>query len=85
MLTPEQRSQRARIAAHARWAKECDRVQHGRRAQAGLMRKFLLEVDPKLELPEDERWRRAESLRKSHMARLSFMASKARAARKGAA
>ena len=38
-LTPEQRSIRARIAAHARWSKE-DPAPTIARAQAGLMDKF---------------------------------------------
>jgi hypothetical protein len=38
-LTPEQRSQRARLAAHARWAKE-DPTPAAEHAQAGLVARF---------------------------------------------
>ena len=77
-LTPDQRRQRARIAALARWAKE-DPAETAARGQAGLRNKFLAEVDAESPgLPEQERYRRAEVKRKLHMQRLAFAASKAR-------
>ncbi|MGH3464912.1 MAG: hypothetical protein ACRDP9_25885 [Kribbellaceae bacterium] len=82
MLTPEQRTLRARIAANTRWAGDEDRKAHGDRAQRGLRARFEREVDPDGTLPEKERKRRAESLYKAHMARLALKSSKARAARK---
>lgn len=82
-LTPEQRSIRARIAAHARWSKE-DPAPTIARAQAGLMDKFRRQVDPNNELPAAERERRAESARRAHMQRLALASSKARAGRKSA-
>lgn len=78
-LTPEQRTMRAKIAAHARWSKE-DPKPTGPRGQAGLLAKFEREVDPTNELPPEERRRRAESARRAHMARLAFASSKARKA-----
>lgn len=80
-LTPEQRTIRARIAAHTRWSRE-DPAATAARAQAGLMDKFRREVDPNNELPEAERERRAEAARRAHMQRLALASSKARAARK---
>lgn len=80
-LSPGQRSQRARIAALARWATESPTA-NAARGQAGLLNKFRQQVqadDPSVQEPELTR--RAESARKAHMARLSFKASKARAAK----
>lgn len=76
-LTPEQRSQRARIAALTRWSRHDPRPT-GYRAQAGLMRRFENEVDPNRELPEEERQRRAEAARKAHMTRLAYRSAIAR-------
>jgi hypothetical protein len=89
MLTPEQRSQRARIAALARWAKE-DAAHMGHRGTAGLMRRWGAEVDEAAAangevLTPQQRLRRVETLQKLHMQRLAFNSSKARAARKNAA
>lgn len=83
-LTPEQRTIRARIAAHTRWSKE-DPAPTAKRAQAGLLDKFRREVDPNNELPEAERERRAQAARRAHMQRLALASSKARGARKGGA
>ena len=82
-LTREQRSQRARIAVYTRWSKE-DPSKQAAIAREGFMKRFLDEVDPDRVLPEAERNRRAASAHKAHMVRLSFMSSKARAARKRA-
>lgn len=76
-LTPEQRSMRARIAAHARWSKE-DPKPNAQRGQAGLLARFEREVDPEGVLPEKERRRRAKSARRAHMGRLALASSKKR-------
>jgi hypothetical protein len=78
-LTPEQRSLRARIAANTRWSRENGRA-NAERAQRGLLTKFYDQTDPAL--PDAERWRRADSLRRVHMQRLAFKSSKARGSRK---
>lgn len=83
-LTPEQRSLRGRIAAHARWSRDGDRVGQAKKAQAGLLAKFEREVDPDGKLSPKERRRRAENARAGYMAQLSFLASKARAKKAGA-
>ncbi len=44
-LSPQQRSMRARIAAHSRWAHE-DGKPNAARATAGFRRRFEDEVDP---------------------------------------
>lgn len=84
MLTPEQRSMRARIAAHARWSKE-DPKPNADRGQAGLLLRFEREADPEGVLAPEERRRRAESRRREHMTRLAFQSSKARGHREAAA
>jgi hypothetical protein len=79
-LTPTQRSQRARIAALTRWSRE-DPAANAARGQAGLMARFVDQVDPDRVLPEAERQRRAEAARRAHMAQLAFRSAKARAGR----
>jgi hypothetical protein len=78
MLTPAQRSIRARIAANTRWAGE-DGKANALRAQAGLKAKFLREIRERFpELPEPEIQRRAASVYRAHMQRLALKSSKAR-------
>lgn len=78
------RSQRARIAALSRWAKESPAA-NAARGQAGLVARFEREVDPEGLLPLSERVRRAEAARKAHMARLAARSAKVRAvAKRGA-
>lgn len=80
-LTPEQRRQRARLAALARWSKE-DPTANAHRAQAGLLEKFRREVLAEQgDVTEPELTRRAEARRRQHMARMSFEASKKRTER----
>lgn len=78
-LTPEQKTQRARIAALARWSKE-NPAANAARGQAGLLERFRREVladDPNV--LEPELTRRAECRRKLHMQRLAFRSSRNRA------
>jgi hypothetical protein len=75
-LTPEQRSQRGRIAALERWSRENPAV-NAARGQAGLLEKFRREVlaaDP--DVVEPELTRRAEAARRAHMVRLNFQRSR---------
>jgi hypothetical protein len=74
-LTPEQRTQRARIAALTRWSNE-DPKANAERAQAGLQRKFYDQTDSSL--PEIERQRRARAAFRAHMQGLAFERSKRR-------
>ena len=77
MLTPEERTLRARIAAHALHAKH-DSSQLAATARAGLLAKFEAQVDPDGTLPPKERHRRAEHLRKAHYARLALQSARSR-------
>ncbi len=76
-LTPEQRALRARLAAHARWAKN-DPHEGTAPARRGFIERFEREVDPGYELPEGERRRRAQSALKAHMQSLALRSSRAR-------
>jgi hypothetical protein len=81
-LTRVQRSIRASIAAHARWANE-DPAPTAERGQAGLRARFDREVrEAEPGLSEAEYARRSEHAYQAHMGRLALASSKARAARK---
>jgi hypothetical protein len=76
-LSPELRSQRARIAAHSMHSQH-DSRQTTARGRATFLARFEREVDPEGVLPEIERQRRAEQARKAYFARLAFKSAKAR-------
>ncbi|MFP3881706.1 MAG: hypothetical protein ACLFWH_05245 [Actinomycetota bacterium] len=76
-LTPEERSLRARLAAHTLHSK-VDPTKHTEPARAAFMDRFLDEVDPNRELSEAERHRRAEHARKAYFYRLSLKSAQAR-------
>ncbi len=82
-LSAEQRSLRARIAAHSKWAKHDPQkaTEVMRAAGPGRLAYWEREVDPEGLFPEAERLRRADSARRAHMSRLALASSKAR--RKG--
>lgn len=77
MLTPEQRSLRARIAAHSLHAQR-DPRETTARARETFLARFLREVDPEGVLPPAERQRRAEHARKAYFARLALRRSRKR-------
>ena len=76
-LTPQQRSLRARLAAHAMHSRYDSReiTQPARDAFAA---RFLNEVDRDRKLPPHERARRAEHARRAYFARLSLKSAQAR-------
>jgi hypothetical protein len=79
-LSPEQRSQRARIAARVMHSQN-DSRETTKAARDKFDERFLDEVDPDRVLPEPERLRRAGHARKAYFARLAFLSAKARAKR----
>jgi hypothetical protein len=81
-LTPAQRIVRARIAAHARWAKEPDRLAATAPGRRAAFEKLLDEVDPERTLPEAERLKRARNAQKAQLERIRLAASRKR--RRGA-
>jgi hypothetical protein len=80
-LSPAERSQRARIGAHALHAKHDTRKtsQPGRDA---FLARFEREVDPDGVLSPEERARRAGHARKSYMAKLALASARARRKRR---
>lgn len=76
-LSPEERSLRARLAAHKRWSKDDPRKATEPARQAAL-RRFEVEVDPDGVLPEAERSRRAEHARKAYFLSLALKSARAR-------
>jgi hypothetical protein len=80
-LTPEQRRQRASIAATERWSRE-DPKPNAQRAQRGLRARFEREVRAEFpDLDEPGLIRRAEARYRAHMKRIAFEASKSRTAK----
>lgn len=76
-LTPAERTLRARLAAHTRWA-NADPVAGTQAARDAFRASFELKVDPDGILEPGERARRAEQARKAHYAKLSLAAAKAK-------
>lgn len=75
MLSPSQRTLRARIGAHTLHSKYDSRLTSapGRKAAtAKLNERLLAEIDPHNQLPEVERARRLHHARKAHFSRLAL-------------
>jgi hypothetical protein len=84
MLTPEERSLRARLAAHTLHAKRNPKETTAP-ARKAFATKFEREVDPDNQLDPVERLRRAEQARSAHYARMALSSAKARREKKEAA
>jgi hypothetical protein len=74
----EDRTLVARIAAETRWGLCDDRVAATAPARAGLRARFERDADPAGRLQPDELARRADSLMRAHMRRMSLRAAQAR-------
>lgn len=83
-LTPSERVLRARLASHASWANTTDRAARTAKARQALMDSFERQVDPDGVLPDAERIKRAESLKKAHFTRLALKSAQARRKKKAA-
>lgn len=81
--TPEDRSLRARLAAHSLHARVADPQAHTAPARAAFLDRFSRQVDPDGLLPAADRARRAEHARKAYF--LSLARKSAEARRKRAA
>lgn len=77
-LTPEERTLRAKLAAHSRWAKVDDRAEETAAGRAAFELRFLREVDPENKLDPKERLKRAENARKAYFAKLALKSAVAR-------
>lgn len=77
-LTSTERSIRAQMAAHARWAREPDRLAATAPGRRAAFEKLLDEVDPQRVLTEAERLKRVKNAQQAQMARVRLAASKSR-------
>lgn len=76
-LTPEERSLRARVAAHVAHSRNDPKATTAK-AREAFLSSFERQVDPDGVLDPAERARRAEHARSAHFARLALASSKAR-------
>jgi IS5 family transposase len=67
-LSPAERTERARIAAHTRWAKEPDRLAATAPGRRAMFEHFERQVDPEGVLAPDVRAKLAENARKAQLA-----------------
>lgn len=81
MLSPSERSLRARLAAHSLHAQQDSRKLTAN-ARSAFLQRFIDEVDPERVLSEPERLRRAGHARSAYFAQLAFASSKARRKRR---
>ncbi|WP_460407456.1 hypothetical protein [Actinophytocola sediminis] len=77
-MTPEQRTLRARIAAHTQWANESNRTARTAAARKAAADRFEKQVDPDGVLPPEVRRQRAESARKAHFCRMAAASAASR-------
>jgi hypothetical protein len=82
-MTPAQRSIRASLAAHSRWAGETNRKEALQAARDGLLARFERQVDPDGVLEPQERALRAESARQAFYKAMQLKSSRSRAAKRG--
>lgn len=85
MLTPEQRTLRARMGAHALHAQGKTTTAAARANSPQSLDYWRRQVDPDGVLTEDERTKRAEHARRQYMSGLAFKSSRARSRRKAGA
>lgn len=79
-LTASERSLRASLAAHTRWASTstADRRRQAERGQAALRAKLAREIDPDGIMPPAELDRRLSNAVAAHFAKLALASAKAR-------
>lgn len=84
-MSPEERSLRARLAAHALHARVRDPSAYTQPARDKFLERFEHEADPSGSLPEEERKRRALHARKAYMLKLALKSAQVRRGRKAKA
>lgn len=77
-MTAQQRSHRARIAAHASWAKTSDRTARTSRGTKAFLERFERQVDPQGNLPVEIRQQMAKHARTAYMLQLAQRSAQAR-------
>jgi hypothetical protein len=85
IVTPQQRSRRARIAAHASWAATTDRPARTAPGTAAFLARFERQVDPDGVLPAEQRAELARHARIAYMLRLAERSAQARARKRNQA
>jgi hypothetical protein len=81
-ISPSDRSLRARIAAHARWAAEADRAAATEPGRRAFQDRFDRQVDPDGVLPPEERARRAAHARSAYFSSLALKSARSRRAQR---
>jgi hypothetical protein len=77
-MTAQQRSRRARIAAHASWAKTSDRAARTSQGTKAFLERFEHQVDPEKNLPAEIRQQMARHARTAYMLQLAQRSAQAR-------
>jgi hypothetical protein len=77
-MNPSQRSMRARLAAHTRWAREPDPRAATEAGRQAFLARLERDVDPAGVLPPEERAIRAEHALKAHMLAMALKRHKRR-------
>jgi hypothetical protein len=77
-VTPQQRSRRARIAAHASWAATTDQAARTAPGTAGFCARFERQVDPDGTLSTEQRAEQARHARIAYMLQLAERSAEAR-------
>ena len=78
VMTPEERSLRARMGGYASWANTSDPASRTAPARAAFQDRFERQVDPDGSLPVAERRRRAEAAKKAYYTGLALKSAQAR-------
>lgn len=82
--SPTERTLRARIAAHVRWANEPDRQAATAKARQALADRWEKQVDPEGKLPPHIRAKLAENAKSAHYSRMALKSAQARRRKKAA-
>jgi hypothetical protein len=77
-MTAQQRSRRARIAAHASWAKTNDRAARTSPGTQAFLERFERQVDPQGKFPAEIRQQMARHARTAYMLQLAQRSAQAR-------
>lgn len=83
-MTPEQRSMRARLGAHTKWANTTDRTAAMAPARKAWKDRWLRLANPDGTLSPERTQAKAEQLEKAHYQRMALKSSLARARRRSA-
>lgn len=81
-MTPEQRVQRAKIAANARWSRPMAREDQSDAMKEAMRTRFEREVDPEGKLPPEDRAKLAKAAARRNAARLNAAKARKRALRR---